>query len=73
VLFTAAEQTYAEFFLSKIDPTGLIAYVLHREHCTIDENDIVTKDLNLLGRDLATTIIVDNLSENFRLTPNNGI
>ena len=29
--------------------------------------------MNLLGRELSKTIIIDNLEENFRLTPENGI
>jgi TFIIF-interacting CTD phosphatase-like protein len=33
----------------------------------------VSKDLRLIGRELNRTIIIDNLSENFRLTPDNGI
>ena len=31
------------------------------------------KDLNKLGRELSRTIIVDNVSENFQLQPDNGI
>jgi TFIIF-interacting CTD phosphatase-like protein len=32
------------------------------------------KDLRLIGRDLATTLIIDNIEKNFSLTtPDNGI
>ena len=31
------------------------------------------QDLSRLGRDLAKMIIVDNLAENFKLQPDNGI
>ena len=31
------------------------------------------KDLSKIGRDLGRTIIVDNLEDNFKLQPNNGI
>lgn len=33
----------------------------------------MTKNLRLLGRDMRKTLIIDNLEENFRLTPDNGI
>ena len=31
------------------------------------------KDLSLLGRDIHRTIIIDNISDNFILQPDNGI
>ena len=35
-------------------------------------NDFV-KDLNRLGRDLSRIIIVDNMEQNYKLQPDNGI
>jgi len=71
-VFTAAMQEYADWVLDEIDTRQLIAHRLYRQH-TIQAGNAFVKDLNLLGRDLARTIIIDNVGENFQLQPGNGI
>lgn len=49
-----------------IDPQkNLIKHRLYRQHTIFNDDDYI-KDLNLLGRDLSKTIIIDNLCENFQ-------
>ena len=74
VLYTAATRDYADYFLRRIDPKNLFGEnVLTREHVKFD-GYFAIKDLRLLGRDLRSTIIIDNLKENFEsTTPDNGI
>jgi len=77
VIFTAAMQDvsprqYADWVLDRIDPGKLISYRLYRQHTKL-KGTVFLKDLSLLGRDLARTIIVDNVAENFQLHPENGI
>ena len=40
----------------------------------MDKNkDYHIKDLSLIGRPLSNTVIIDNIAENFKLQPENGI
>lgn len=72
VIFTAALQDYADWILNRLDVNKCITHRLYRQHTTSEVNYNV-KDLSKLGRDLSTTIIVDNIPENFQLQPENGI
>ena len=77
VIFTAAMKDYADNILDILDPEkNLIKFRLYREHTSI-YNSIngmsFSKDLSKLGRNLNKVIIIDNLSDNFKLQPNNGI
>jgi TFIIF-interacting CTD phosphatase-like protein len=51
----------------------MIKHRLYRQHCDIDSDGNVVKDLSKLGRRLSRTVIVDNLPENFARQPENGI
>jgi len=83
VIFTAAMQDYADWIVDGIDHRGTISHRLYRQHCSkstaetdgeIEQGFKSIKDLNLLGRDITKTIIIDNLKENFlTTTPDNGI
>jgi CTD small phosphatase-like protein 2 len=73
VIFTAASQDYADWILDVLDPTKTyIQHRLYRQHTQYDDG-VYVKDLNLLGRDLKRTIIIDNIKENFERQDANGI
>ena len=73
IIFTAALQDYADWVLDQLDPNHTnIKYRLYREH-TQARGVLFLKDLTKLGRDLKKLIIIDNVSENFALQPENGI
>ena len=73
VVFTAATQDYADPIINAIEQKGTkFEHRLYRIHTIIINNDFV-KDLSRLGRDLSRTIIVDNMEQNYKLQPGNGI
>ncbi|OMJ73323.1 hypothetical protein SteCoe_28007 [Stentor coeruleus] len=71
-IFTAALQDYADWAIDSIDTEKSISYRLYRQH-TMQTGPVFIKDLSRLGRDLSKVIIVDNVAENFRLQPGNGL
>ena len=73
IVFTAATQDYANPIIDAIEQKGTkFDFRLYRIHTIIKGNDFV-KDLSRLGRDLSRTIIVDNMEQNYKLQPYNGI
>ena len=72
VIFTAALQEYADQVIDQIDVGNNIKYRLYRQH-TSQNGPFLVKYLSLLGREIKRTIIIDNISDNFILQPDNGI
>lgn len=73
VVFTASQSIYAKQLLDILDPDGkIISRRAYRESCVFADGSY-TKDLTVLGVDLAKVVIIDNCPQVFRLQVNNGI
>ncbi|XP_011045315.1 PREDICTED: uncharacterized protein LOC105140257 isoform X1 [Populus euphratica] len=73
VIFTASQSIYAAQLLDMLDPDRkLISRRFYRESCIFSDGSY-TKDLTVLGVDLAKVAIIDNSPQVFRLQVNNGI
>ncbi|XP_061351793.1 uncharacterized protein LOC133296749 [Gastrolobium bilobum] len=73
IIFTASQSIYAKQLLDILDPDGrFISRRVYRESCLFSDGNY-TKDLTILGVDLAKVVIIDNSPQVFRLQVNNGI
>jgi Dullard-like phosphatase family protein len=73
ITFTAGTKEYADYILNLLDPNNeIIKYRLYRQHVTISGCSVY-KDLTKIGRNLNKVIIIDNMKDNFKMQPNNGL
>ena len=73
IIFTSATKAYADSLIEAIEyEKQYFDYVFYRDHAIIINNDFV-KDLTRIGRPLSSTIIIDDMPQNFRLQKENGI
>ena len=73
IVFTSSEKEYADSVIEAIEhERTYFDYVFYRQHTIIVGNDFV-KDLTRIGRPLNSTIIIDNMPQNFKLQKENGI
>ena len=73
IIFTLATEAYTNSVIGAIEnDKKYFDYIFYRQHAIIVGNDFV-KDLTRIGRPLNSTIIIDNMPQNFRLQKENGI
>ncbi|ODN73172.1 hypothetical protein, variant [Cryptococcus amylolentus CBS 6039] len=72
VVFTASLSKYADPVLDMLDPHGVVSHRLFRESCYNHKGNYV-KDLSQLGRDIHTSIIIDNSPASYIFHPNNAV
>ena len=73
IIFTSSTEAYANSVIEAIEhDKKYFDYVFYRQHTIIVGNDFV-KDLTRIGRPLNSTIIIDNMPQNFRFQKENGI
>eukprot|EP00299_Pterocystis_sp_00344_P010339 c4597_g1_i2.p1 GENE.c4597_g1_i2~~c4597_g1_i2.p1 ORF type:complete len:183 (+),score=20.80 c4597_g1_i2:627-1175(+) len=72
VVFTASLAKYANPVVDLLDKNHVVSARLFREDCVMHGGNFV-KDLSLLGRDLARTIIIDNAPASYVFHPENAL
>jgi RNA polymerase II subunit A small phosphatase-like protein len=72
VVFTASLAKYADPVLDKLDIHEVVRHRLFRESCYNHKGNYV-KDLSQLGRDIHTSIIIDNSPASYIFHPNNAV
>ncbi|XP_007896971.1 CTD small phosphatase-like protein 3 [Callorhinchus milii] len=73
IVFTSATKDYTDKLVDILDPNRrLIRHCLFRKHCRCVQGSYV-RELSVLGRDLAKTVVVDSSHEAYAFQITNGI
>ena len=73
ISFTNESKYSSDSIIKQIETRNkYFDYNLYREHLAFNGREFI-KDITKIGRDIKKIIIVDNIANNFKLNPENGI
>lgn len=73
ISFTKLSKEYSDIITKEIEGNKrLFDYNLYREHCTLIGKEFI-KDISRIGRDMSKIVMVDDLDDNLKFYPYNGI
>ncbi len=73
-IYTSSEKEYADMILKQIDPDSrFFKKRLYKSSCQRAENGLYVKNLELIGQNLARTVLVDNSTFSFGHQLLNGV
>ena len=73
ISFTNGAKSYSDSIIKQIEARNkYFDYNLYREHSLLCGKEFI-KDISRIGRDMKKIIIVDNIPNNYRTHPENGI
>ena len=73
ISFTNESKYFSDSIIKQIEEKNkYFDYNLYREHLAFNGKEFI-KDISKIGRDIKKIIIVDNIANNFKLNPENGI
>ena len=74
IIFSPGSPEYVDPIIKSIEKEEkYFDYVLYRHHMIVDDYGDNVKNLDLIGRNLNSVIIIDDVSKNFKLQKENGI
>ncbi|KAH8300185.1 hypothetical protein KR044_011208, partial [Drosophila immigrans] len=73
VIYTASLEAYASLVIDKLDAgRGILQRRYYRQHC-ISSTNLISKNLNVVNRDLSKVFIIDNSPGAYRDFPQNAL
>jgi len=73
ISFTNGAKCYSDSIIKQIEARNkYFDYNLYREHSLLCGKEFI-KDISRIGRDMKKIIIIDNIANNYKLNPENGI
>ena len=74
IIFSSGTSEYVDPIIKTIEKDEkYFDYILYRDNMYVDEKGDMIKNLNLIGRNLNSIIIIDDISKNFKYHKENGI